>query len=72
MHTKVHKLSNASTFRTFKSSNFETFKLQPPNFLTFNPSSSNDLARDTIRDAASSDEKHEHDGNSGEDGDDQD
>ena len=48
MHTKLHKLSNSSTFRTFKPSKLETFKLQPPDFQTFKPSSSNDLARDTI------------------------
>ena len=48
MHTKVRKLSNSSTFRTLKPSKFETFKLPPPNFQTFQPSSSNDLAQDTI------------------------
>ena len=48
MHTKVHKLSNSSPFRSFKPSKFETFNLQPPNFQTAKPSSSNDLARDTI------------------------
>ena len=29
MHTKVHKLSNSSTFRSFKPSKFEAFNLQP-------------------------------------------